>query len=118
ANHSTATLNPSSITLAEVAPQSSTLIVTTTTATPPGTYSLTINTTSGNLQHMAQTTLIVQGPQSVNLAIAKTASPNPAIALANLTYRITVTNAGPSPATNVVMTDTLPGGVSFVSVTT
>jgi len=116
-NDSTVSFNPASITINDASAQSSTLTVNTTSSTPPGTYSLTINTLSGNLQHSAQVTLIVQGPQSVNLAISKTASPNPAISLANLTYRITVTNNGPSPATNVVMTDTLPGGVNFISAT-
>src|SRR5205823_3569318 len=60
-------------------------------------------------------TLIVTGPTSANLFISKTASPNPAIALTNLTYRIVVTNNGPSPATGVAMTDLLPAGVNFVS---
>jgi uncharacterized repeat protein (TIGR01451 family) len=52
-----------------------------------------------------------------NLSITKTASPNPGVTLANLTYRVTVTNNGPSPATNVVVTDELPAGVNFISAT-
>jgi uncharacterized repeat protein (TIGR01451 family) len=116
-NDSTVSFNPPSITITDASPQSSTLTVNTTGATPPGTYTLTINTTSGNLQHSTSVQLIVQGTQSVNLNLTKTASPNPGIALANLTYRITVTNNGPSPGTNVSMTDTLPGGVNFVSAT-
>ena len=35
----------------------------------------------------------------------------------NLTYTVTVTNNGPSAATNVVLTDTLPANVTFVSAT-
>ncbi|MFB3044425.1 MAG: DUF11 domain-containing protein, partial [Acidimicrobiia bacterium] len=35
----------------------------------------------------------------------------------NLTYTVTVSNAGPSDAVNVVVTDTLPAGVTFVSTT-
>src|SRR5204863_939053 len=61
--------------------------------------------------------LVVSGTPSTDLALTNTASPNPATALANLTYRIAVTNNGPSPATNVTITDTLPPGVNFISST-
>jgi len=54
---------------------------------------------------------------SADLAITKTASPNPVIAGTNLTYTITVSNAGPSTATGVVVTDTIPAQVSVLSVT-
>jgi|GEM_PF-260838 len=108
---------PASITITDASPKSSTLTVTTTAATPPGAYSLTVTATSGNLQHLSSAQLIVSGPTSANLSLTKTASPNPAITLANLTYRLIVTNNGPSPATNVVATDNLPAGVNFVSAT-
>ncbi|PYS25266.1 MAG: hypothetical protein DMF72_02205, partial [Acidobacteria bacterium] len=61
--------------------------------------------------------LIVSGPTNANLAITKTASPNPGVTSANLTYRITITNNGPSPATNVVVTDNLPSGINLISTT-
>jgi uncharacterized repeat protein (TIGR01451 family) len=50
-----------------------------------------------------------------NLAIYKSASPNPVAAGNQLTYSIFVVNNGPSDATNVVVTDTLPAGVTFLS---
>ena len=50
-----------------------------------------------------------------DLAIAKGADAEPATAGTNLTYTLTVSNAGPSDATSVVATDTLPAGTSFVS---
>src|SRR5213080_954365 len=80
-------------------------------------YSMTINTTIGNLKHSASVQLIVSGTPSTDLALTNTGSPNPATALANLTYRIALTNNGPSPATNVIVTDTLPPGVNFISST-
>jgi len=115
-NDSTASFNPTTITITDASAKSSTLTITTTAATPPGNYSLNINTTSGNLQHAGSALLTVSGTASANLAITKTASPNPATSLANMTYRITVTNNGPSPATNVGVTDQLPAGPAFVSV--
>src|SRR5713226_7165161 len=114
---STSSFVPPTITITDASAKSSTLTVNTTGATPSGTYFLSIKTTSGNLQHNASVQLVVSGTASANLALTKTASPNPAISGANLTYRITVTNNGPSSATNVSMTDTLPAGISSVTVT-
>ncbi len=51
----------------------------------------------------------------IDLAITKTDSVDPAIAGSPLTYTITVTNAGPSTATSVNVTDNLPTGVTFTS---
>ena len=53
--------------------------------------------------------------KSANLSITKTTSGTPTLN-SNLTYNITVTNGGPDAATGVVMADTLPSGVTLVSV--
>jgi len=55
---------------------------------------------------------------SADLTIAKMASSAVATAGTPITYTITVTNAGPSTAQAVEVTDQLPLGLSFVSVTT
>jgi uncharacterized repeat protein (TIGR01451 family) len=52
-----------------------------------------------------------------DLALTKTASPNPAGVGSNLTYTLTVTNNGPPPASGVTLIDTVPAGVTFVSAT-
>jgi uncharacterized repeat protein (TIGR01451 family) len=54
---------------------------------------------------------------SSDLAITKTASPNPIKQGNTLTYTLGVTNNGPSDATNVTATDTLPSTVSYISAT-
>ena len=54
---------------------------------------------------------------SADLSITKTVSPSPVVAGTNVTYVITVNNAGPSAATNVVATDTIPAQVSVLTVT-
>jgi uncharacterized repeat protein (TIGR01451 family) len=50
-----------------------------------------------------------------DLSIEKSDSPDPVIAGTQLTYTLEVENDGPDIALDVVVTDTLPAGVSFVS---
>ncbi|HXU35479.1 MAG TPA: LamG-like jellyroll fold domain-containing protein, partial [Blastocatellia bacterium] len=52
---------------------------------------------------------------TADLSVSKADSPDPVTAGNALTYTLTVSNAGPDAATNVVLTDTLPGSVTFVS---
>ena len=54
---------------------------------------------------------------AANLAITKSGSPDPVVRAMDLTYILTVTNKGPSDATGVTLTDTLPSGVTFASST-
>lgn len=50
-----------------------------------------------------------------DLAVSVSASPSPVSVTQNLTYSATVQNQGPEDATSVVITDSLPAGMSFVS---
>jgi uncharacterized repeat protein (TIGR01451 family) len=55
--------------------------------------------------------------QASDLSVSKTDSPDPVTVGNNLIYTINVTNTGPDTATGVILTDTLPAGVTFVSAT-
>ncbi|MGZ5434409.1 MAG: LamG-like jellyroll fold domain-containing protein [Pyrinomonadaceae bacterium] len=68
--------------------------------------------TAGDTQ--GQSTIQNEDLQS-DLAISMTDSPDPVIEGNALTYIINVTNNGPSNATNINITDTLPTSVTFVS---
>jgi len=50
-----------------------------------------------------------------DLSVTKTDSPDPVLVGKNVTYTIKAVNNGPSVATGVIVTDTLPSGVKFVS---
>jgi len=52
-------------------------------------------------------------PQTSELLLIKTDSPDPVVVDTPLTYTLFVSNQGPDDATGVVITDTLPAGVTF-----
>ena len=56
-----------------------------------------------------------EGNQSADLEVAIVDSPDPVMAGIRITYAITITNHGPLDASDVVVADTLPSGVTFVS---
>jgi uncharacterized repeat protein (TIGR01451 family) len=64
-----------------------------------------------------ETTDVEDEPESADLSVTKVGSPNPVTVNQQLTYTITVSNAGPDAAVNVVMTDTLPAGAIYISAT-
>jgi uncharacterized repeat protein (TIGR01451 family) len=60
---------------------------------------------------------VVAAPASADVSIVKSTTSSQAVTGTTLTYTILVSNAGPSPATNVIVTDDLPAGLSFVDAT-
>jgi uncharacterized repeat protein (TIGR01451 family) len=99
---------------------------------PPRTLTVTVNVnpqTTGTLTNSATVTSSTSDPDAANniagsttavntvanLTLTKSDSPDPVIAGSNLSYTLTLGNSGPSTARDVVLTDPLPAGVSFVS---
>lgn len=56
----------------------------------------------------------VLGAKSPTLTITKTANPTTVNPSATVTYTVTISNTGDGDATSVIMTDTLPTGLTFV----
>ena len=115
-NAATATFNPASVNITDTSSKTSTLTVATTGASTLGDYTITV-TATGTTQHSGTVALKVISPASVDLALAKSASPNPGQAAAPMAYRLTVTNNGPATATNVSLTDNLPSGIALGAIT-
>ena len=67
----------------------------------------------------ATASVVVATAGQADVAISGSVSPNPVLAGNNITYQLTVTNNGPAPtsAAAVMVKDTLPAGVTFVSAT-
>jgi uncharacterized repeat protein (TIGR01451 family) len=86
------------------------------TAALSNTASATTTTTDTNAANNSatQTTAVVT---SANLSINKSDSPDPVGVGQDLTYTLAVSNAGPSDALGVSVSDTLPAGVTYVSAT-
>lgn len=56
-------------------------------------------------------------PDVIDLAVAKTAGPDPVQVRNQLIYTLTAINTCPKPATGVLLTDTLPAGVTVQTIT-
>ncbi len=83
----------------------------------------TVTATAGNIvpnltNNSASATVVVANANSADMAIVKTATPNPVTEGTPLLYSLAVTNNGPATATNVTVTDTLPSTVTYLSATT
>lgn len=80
-----------------------------------GVSSATNDPVSGNSG--ASAGAVPTGAAVADVVITKTTGTTTATTGSQFAYTITVTNNGPSPATSVVVTDTLPAGLQFVSAT-
>jgi uncharacterized repeat protein (TIGR01451 family) len=93
----------------------------TATAISSGTLIATASATANQIDPVAinnfVATPVTIGP-AADLALTLTAIPNPVVLSSNLTFFTTVTNHGPSFATNVVVTESIPIGVNVVSTST
>lgn len=93
------------------------------------TRSTVLNTTSGRVINIAtgsgtdangrpvcanSNPVVVSMCQSADLSIIKTDSADPVTAGATFSYTISVVNGGPTTATNVVVTDPLPSGLTYL----
>ncbi len=96
-----------------------TILVRPTAAAPPGVTDIaTVSTKAfdpSSLNNTASSTTAVT--PLVDLGVTLTAAPSSITVGGNITFTLTATNAGPSQATNTILTDTLPPGFNLVSTT-
>jgi uncharacterized repeat protein (TIGR01451 family) len=59
--------------------------------------------------------VLVDAPAAADLSVNKTVSSNSPALNSNVTFTVTLTNSGPDQATNIVVTDQLPTGLTYVS---
>jgi uncharacterized repeat protein (TIGR01451 family)/fimbrial isopeptide formation D2 family protein len=89
-------------------------------ATPSGaTVTNTVTVTSATpdpdpTNNQATEPTLVLAPTDADLLIVKTDAPDVAVAGTNVSYTLLATNRGPTTATGVTVTDTLPAGTTFV----
>jgi uncharacterized repeat protein (TIGR01451 family) len=87
---------------------------------PIGTTTVTVTATdaAGNSSTCSFTVTVTPlAPAEADLSLTNAASPNPVTLGSPLTYTVSISNNGPSPARDVWMVDTVLGYVRFVSAT-
>jgi len=114
------TITCNGATLANGATATFTLVVR-VAAGASGTITNTAGGASGaidpNSANSSSTSPGIPATSSTDLSITKTTTATQATTGSVINYTLTATNGGPSPATNVVVTDVLPAGLQFVSAT-
>ena len=75
----------------------------------------TTDVSTGNNTVTATTNIQAVTGSEVDLVVTKSDSPDPVVAGTNLTYTVTVTNSSANEAFNVVVSDLVPAGTTFVS---
>jgi uncharacterized repeat protein (TIGR01451 family) len=88
-----------------------------TLKTPSVSYGATSGTAGLSVTNLTLTSSPGQHSATIctDMAITKTGAPQPVLQNASLTYTVKVTNNGPQTATGVVVVDTLPAQVTYVS---
>jgi uncharacterized repeat protein (TIGR01451 family) len=112
-------------TLASLASTTFTVVVQVNAGTAAGTIitdaasatSATADPTSINNTNITATTTVA-GTGSADVSVNMTGTPSSVSQGDTLTYTLTVNNGGPNTATNVTLTDPLPSGVTYASVST
>jgi large repetitive protein len=82
----------------------------------PGSYTAVVTAT--NLFGWQVATTTVTSLAQAELSVIATAAPDPASVGSPLVYTLAIRNSGPTNADNVVITDTLPSGLTFGSAAT
>ncbi len=88
-----------------------------TTGSISNTATVTSTTSDPAPGNGTSTSPAIVSPATTDVSITKTANGSRFPPSSNATYTITATNNGPAVATNVVVTDILPAGTTFVSAT-
>lgn len=84
-------------------------------ATDSFTNTATISSTMPDSNEENNSATVTTTIATADLEVTKTDNPDPGSAGSNLTYTITVINNGPESAANATLSDTLPAGTTFVS---
>ena len=87
-------------------------------ATEPGLYKVEALNIASCPSSASEEVQVLMGTIPVDMAIVKKSDDKPAVIGTPYTYVLTVKNASAYPATNVMVTDTLPSGLEFLSMVT
>jgi uncharacterized repeat protein (TIGR01451 family) len=92
------------------------MVVATVNARHSVSNSATASTPTADLNLQNNTAMAVSTVNPIaDIALTGVSSPEPVDVGSNLTYTLTLTNNGPSSSSGILVTDTLPAGITFVS---